>query len=140
MDATMRAAIAEANATRPRTSHTRTLADAQLSYRVAMSDARDAYEKAVALAEGNAARAQMAAEKSYASARAWARTTAARRRVTWERVRNLDDVRQIQQLHDYVGLLLSDMHAPHADRSKRTELVAQHRMLASLLVRRGVTV
>jgi hypothetical protein len=132
----MAGAIAEANATRKRTSHRHTLADARRDRDVAMVDARDAYERAIAVAEGNAARAQMHADKRYASAKAWAKTDAARRREAWKRFRFLDDVQQVVQLHSYVGLLVS---APSTDPAKRPEYVAMHRMLGSLLRRRGVT-
>jgi carbohydrate-selective porin OprB len=132
-------AITEVNATRPRTSHTRTLADAKLDYDVAMADARDAYERAVALAAGNAARAEMHAYKRYAVARANAKSAAASRRQAWFRFRHVDDVQKLVQLHSYVGLLADQPCASADDRAKRAEHVAMHRMLGNLLSRRGVT-
>lgn len=135
----MNAAVGEVNATRPRTSHAHTLADARRDRDVALANVRVAFDLAMARAAGDAARAERNAAVCYTVARQRARDTAASRRRAWERARFLDS-EQVAQMHSYVGLLVANPGVQNSAPEKRTEYVAMHRMLATLLSRRGVTV
>lgn len=133
----MQAALAEVNATRPKTSHTRTLADARLAYRVAIADARDEYERALERAAADAAVAQRNAVNALAVARGRARAVSRARRDAWQRARYMEEGNLVFLVRN-VNMMLSPESAPFQDPDKRPELVCMQRMLVTLLHTRGV--